>query len=235
MNHRFPAAPERIQNTGLDLILILWLGLVLTLGCILTRTQSALAEPLRYNLQPDKSRLYVQVFKDRTTLASAFAHDHVVAATGWSGQVIADPGEFSQCRVDVTVPVSGLQADLPVMRALVGYESRLSESDQKEVATQLRAKGQLDADHFPEIGFSGRSCGGTREHLTVSGQLTIRGTSKTVDIPLKITYTDDGFRATGTFIAQHGDFGFSPYSAYFGAVKNRPEIKFVIDVFATKK
>jgi polyisoprenoid-binding protein YceI len=210
-------------------------SLALAVGCYLSLIIPVEAQPVRYSLQPDKSKLYVQIFKDRTTLASALAHDHVVSAMNWQGQVLADPAKPTECTVDVTVPVDGLQADLPLMRSFVGYESMLSESDQRKVSAQLRDKEQLDAGNYPEISFHGRSCSGTREELTVNGQLTIRGRSKDVSIPLKVTYADNGFHTTGTFTARHSDFGFSPYSAFFGAVKNRQEIHFVINVFATKQ
>jgi hypothetical protein len=36
--------------------------------------------------------------------------------------------------------------------------------------------------------------------------------------------------AAGTFSAKATDFGFEPYSALLGALKNRNEMKFTVDV-----
>ena len=191
------------------------------------------AEPQRYILDPDKSKLYVQVFKDDSTLAAGFAHDHVVLATGWQGKVLVDPEKLAACVVEVTVPVAGLRADLPEMRTLVGYKKMLSDSRQKTVGKHMRAKKQLDADNFPQITFRSQSCSGTKKELLVNGELTIRGKSKAVTIPLQIFHSNNSIRAKGTFTAQHSDFGFSPYSAFFGTVKNRPDINFVINVVGT--
>ena len=97
----------------------------------------------------------------------------------------------------------------------------------------MRAKKQLDAENFPQITFRSQSCSGTKKELLVNGELTIRGKSKAVTIPLEIYHGDNSIRAKGTFTAQHSDFGFSPYSAFFGTVKNRQEILFMINAVGT--
>ena len=207
--------------------------LALTFGIYLCLVFAVKAEPQRYVLDPDKSKLYVQVFKDDSTLAAALAHDHVVLARGWQGKVLVDPEKLAACVVEVTVPVAGLRADLPEMRTLVGYKKMLSDSRQETVGKQMRAKKQLDANNFSQITFRSKSCSGTKKELLVNGELTIRGKSKAVTIPLEIFHSNNSIRAKGTFTAQHSDFGFSPYSAFFGTVKNRPEILFVINAVGT--
>ena len=191
------------------------------------------AEPRQYVLDPGMSKLYVQVFKDDSTFAAALAYDHVVLATGWQGIVLVDPEKLATCVIDVTVPVAGLRADLPEMRTLVGYKKMLSDSRQKTVGKHMRAEKQLDAVNFPQITFRSQSCSGTKKELLVNGKLTIRGRSNVVTIPLQVFHSDNSIRAKGTFTAQHSDFGFSPYSALFGTVKNRPGILFVINVVGT--
>ncbi len=207
--------------------------LPLTFGVYLCLVFAVKAEPQRYVLDPDKSKLYVQVFKDDSTLAAALAHDHVVLATRWQGKVLVDPEKLAACVVEVTVPVAGLRADQPEMRTLVGYKKMLSDSRQKTVGKHMRAKKQLAANNFSQITFRSQSCSGTKKELLVNGELTIRGKSNAVTIPLQIFHSNNSIRAKGTFTAQHSDFGFSPYSAFFGTVKNRPDILFVINVVGT--
>ena len=205
----------------------------LTLSSYLFLVFTVQAESRQYVLDPDKSKLYVQVFNDDSTLAAGLAHDHVVLATGWQGKVLVDPGELAGCVVEVTVPVAGLQADQPEMRTLVGYKKMLSDSRQKTVGKHMRAEKQLDAVNFPQITFRSQSCSGTKKELLVNGELTIRGKSKAVTITLQVFHSNNSIRAKGTFTAQHSDFGFSPYSAFFGTVKNRQDILFVINVVGT--
>ena len=38
-----------------------------------------------YTLKATSSTLFVVVYKDPNTLGAGFAHDHAIAATGWSG------------------------------------------------------------------------------------------------------------------------------------------------------
>ncbi len=205
----------------------------LTLSSYLSLVFTVQAEPRQYVLDPDKSKLYVQVFKDDSTLAAALAHDHVVLATGWQGKVLVDPEKLTDCVVEVTIPVAGLRADLPEMRTLVGYKKMLSDYRQQTVGKHMRAKKQLDADNFPQITFRSQSCSGTKKELLVHGDLTIRGKSKVVAIPLQVFQGDKSIRVKGNFTAQHSDFGFAPYRAFFGAVKNRQDILFVINVVGT--
>ncbi|NIO08941.1 MAG: hypothetical protein GTO40_13370 [Deltaproteobacteria bacterium] len=205
----------------------------LVLSSYLWFTVAAWAGPQLYKLDPDKSRLYVQVFKDTSTLAAGLAHDHVVLATGWQGQVFVDPQNLSVCEIKVTVPVSGLQPDSREMRTLVGYKTMISESRQETVGKHMRAKKQLDAKNFPEITFRSQSCSGTKKALQVNGKLTIRGKDKLISVPLEVFQSGNTIRVKGTFTAQHSDFGFKPYSAFFGAVKNRQDIRFVINVVGT--
>ena len=204
-----------------------------TLSSYLSLVLTAQAEPQRYKLEPDNSKLYVQVFKDESTLAAGLAHNHVVLATGWQGQVLVDPQNLCACVIKVDVPVAGLQADSPEMRKLVGHKKMLSESRQKSVGKHMRAKKQLDAKNFPEITFSSQSCSGTKNELLVNGELTIRGKSNSVTLPLQIFHSGKNIRVKGSFTAQHSDFGFSPYSAFFGTVKNRQDILFMINVVGT--
>ncbi len=216
-------------------VTIKWVGylLALTFSIYLCLVFAVKAEPQRYVLDPDKSKLYVQVFKDNSTLAAALAHDHIVLATGWQGKVLVDPEKLPECVVEVTVPVNRLQPDLPAMRTLVGYKKMLSESRQQTVGRHMRAKKQLDANSFPQITFRSQRCSGTKKELLVTGELTIRGKSKPVTIPLQVFHSNNSIRAKGTFTAQHSDFGFSPYSAFFGTVKTRQDILFVINIVGT--
>ncbi len=114
--------------------------LALTLSSYLSLVFTVHAEPRQYVLDPNKSKLYVQGFKDNSTLTAALAHDHMVLAMGWQGKVLVDTEKLAACAVKVTVPVSGLRADLPKMRTLVGYKKMLSDSRQNTVGKHIRAE-----------------------------------------------------------------------------------------------
>lgn len=190
---------------------------------------TAEAAPTTYTLTESGSKLYVQVFKKRNA-ASRLAHDHVVLATGWTGTVTWDPDNVAGCAVSLDVPVVGLIPDTDEMRALVGYGSRLSSSNQKKVKGNIVSLTQLAAEHFPVITYRSTGCSGSGSNVTVNGALSIRGVSKSISVPMEIGLTGKGFSAKGSFTATHEDFEFAPYTAMGGALRNETEMRFTVDV-----
>ncbi|MES2643239.1 MAG: YceI family protein [Myxococcota bacterium] len=188
-----------------------------------------------YTLDPGKSALYVQVFKDSGTLASGLSHDHVVTATGWSGTVRWDPASPAACKVDITVPVSGLRPDDEAMRKRVGYDVMLEPSQREEVKGNMLAAGQLDAKRFGSITFVSTRCEAAGDKVKVTGTLTIHGVPKAVSSTMKLSGDGNTLTASGTFNAKATDFGFDPYTALLGALKNKNEMKFTVDVRGAAK
>lgn len=199
----------------------------------LTHSSDSWAQSSSYTLNEADSKLYVQVFKKRGGAASALAHDHVILATGWSGSVTWDAANVGACSVSISLPVTGLAPDTDTMRNLVGYSSRLSASNQAKVKGNIVSLTQLAAEHFPTITYTSTSCTGSGSAITVTGNLTIRGASKAITVPMEIQADGSSFSAKGTFTATHEDFGFAPYSAMGGALRNETEMRFTVDVKGT--
>jgi polyisoprenoid-binding protein YceI len=220
-----------IGSSLLDLEQIMRSFLIVTvLGFFVSSFTPVQAAPASYALTESGSKLYVQVFKKRGGAASRLAHDHVVLATGWTGSVSWDPENAAACSVSFSLPVTGLAPDSDPMRAHVGYESRLSASNQKKVRGNIVSLTQLAAEHFPKVTFQSTSCSGSGSTITVTGNLTIRGVSKTIAVPMEISADGGSFKAKGTFSATHEDFKFSPYTAMGGALRNETEMRFTVDV-----
>ena len=180
-----------------------------------------------YTLSSTASTLYVQVFKDPDTVGAGISHDHVVVAKGWSGTVTWHPTDASQCQIDIRVPVSKLVVDAPSMRTAVGYDGELSESQRRTVKKNMLASDQLNVSMFPDITFSSTTCDATTGEVTITGVLAIRGQRKTISARLQVSL-DQGFSAAGSFTARHTDFGFDPYTAMMGALKNRNQMRFSV-------
>ena len=191
--------------------------------------------PRTYALDPVKSSIYVQVYKDPNTIAQGLSHDHVVAATGWSGSVVWDRARAEACAVQVSVPVLGLVNDAVGLRKRVGYDTTLTDDQRAEVKDHMLAPGQLDAANFPKITFVSTSCSGTLGAngdgaVTVAGMFTLHGVAKAIAPKMTVHVDDHSFTARGSFTVNTTDFGFAPYTALLGALKNNNAMKFTVDV-----
>lgn len=187
---------------------------------------TAAAAPVDYTLSADRGRLYVVVRNQGGTLASALGHDHVVVSTGWSGTARWDAVDPASCVIDVTVPVAGLSVDPGDARSWEGFEGETSASDKQTITRNFRSERQLDIERHPRIRFEARACTGD----SVLGQLTMRGRTHQVTIPMSVQADGGTIRARGRFSVNHTDFGFEPYKALGGALRNQDRLEFVIDV-----
>jgi polyisoprenoid-binding protein YceI len=191
--------------------------------------------PADYAINASASTLFVIVKRDPSTLGASFAHDHAVGATGWSGTVHWDPADPSACDIRIQVPVSGLKVDPPGYRVKAGIDpEEVSDSDKAKIADNFWGTSQLNKASFPTISFDSTSCSGADGKYTVNGNMTMRGKVRPTSIPMSITADGQTLKASGRFGAKHTDWGFNPFSAALGSVKNLNELTFVIDVTANR-
>jgi polyisoprenoid-binding protein YceI len=190
--------------------------------------------PIDYALDSSQGRLYVLVRYKRGTLGAGLAHDHVVVAGGWSGSVTWDAANLGACNVTIEAPVGGLSVDPGSAREWESLEDQTSAADKETIRDNLRGSRQLDMNNYSSIRYQSTSCSPVANGtVNVTGALTIHGVSKTVTVPMTIREGEGSFGATGRFDATHADFGMTPFSAAFGAVKNDQRLSFVIDVRGT--
>lgn len=226
-----------------------WIAAFLVLGATAAvagtpaETPAPAAEPVAapvvtvadYVLDPTKSQLYVQVYKDPDTLAAGLSHDHVIAATGWNGKVTWDTANIAACKVSITVPTSGLVNDEESMRKKVGYDTVLDQGDRDEVKEHMLGSDQLNAGSFPSLTFTSTSCAASGTGTIVKGNMSMHGVSKAVSVTMAITADGKSFAAKGNLSIGQTDFGITPFSALFGQLKNKNEMKFTIDVKGAAK
>ncbi len=170
--------------------------------------------------------LIVQVNKDPDTLAAGLSHNHAVKATGWTGSMSWDPANPSACAVSVNVPVQKLQPDAPASRKFIGLPAdeidAVSEGQAEDIKKNFLADDQLDAASHPNISFKSSSCEVSGSTINIKGNLTVKGKTKAVTIPLKGFSSDAaGFKSgKSTFSVKGSEFGVEPFSAMFGQLKN---------------
>lgn len=181
-----------------------------------------------YKLDAPASWLYVLVRYDRN--ATMAGHDHVVKAVDFDGKVTWNPADPSACAIDISFPVSALQVDPGNARQHVGVEGETAEGDKRKIKANLEGRHQLEADSHPNITYKSTSCAANGDRVDVTGSLNIHGVAKTVKVPMTIAADATSFKANGKFTLKHSDFGFEPFTALLGMLRNAPELEFVVNV-----
>ena len=100
-------------------------------------------------------------------------------------------GRFAE--VDGTVDIGGDAPDSALVRVALKSASIDTRSEQRD--GHLRSADFLDVENFPELTFTSTKIAGTKERFTITGDLTIRGTTKSVT--LDATYEGTGIDPWG--------------------------------------
>jgi polyisoprenoid-binding protein YceI len=180
------------------------------------------AGPRTYTLS-NRSNVYIQVWKDG--VAAAVAHDHVVEAHEISGTIIGDIADLTASKVDVTVKTASLTTDDSKSRARFKLEGEVPEKDIAAVLKNMKASDQLDVEKFPTVRFVSKSVSKDGDKLVLIGDFTLHGVTKEIKVPVTFSMKDaDTVEGKGSFSIQTPDYGIEPYSALFGAIKNKPGI-----------
>lgn len=188
----------------------------------------------RYAVDPKRSALWVTVYADRSALASRLAHDHAVAATDYTGRIVWPAAGDGACEVDFTVPVAHLWPDPPGFRERAGIDpdDAVGDAAKRTIVSNMLGRSQLDAANHPTITFRSTRCDGAQGAVRVTGDLTIRGVTRSVTVPLQIRADDAILTARGSFEVLHSDFGIKPFRNVGGLVRNADKLTFGLDLKA---
>jgi polyisoprenoid-binding protein YceI len=188
----------------------------------------------QFMIDPARSELVVQLFK--TGVGAPFAHDHIVRATRYSGQIRLDPSAPTAAEIVVEVDATALIADEPETRQKYKLPLGLSEENRREIQQALESESQLHVRRYPKIRFrSTRILVDKEGRYTVSGNLELRGATKSVALVAQAELKDGVLHAMGSARFLQSSFGYQPYSAFLGAVKNRDEVVLRFDIVAIRQ
>ena len=173
---------------------------------------------------PESGRVLVKT--GREGLAARVGHDLTLEITDWLAQVTTQ-GEGGAAQTTVTADL-GL-ASLAV-REGTGGAKPLSDRDRRDIQKQA---GKILGD-AARAGFtssrviaSSTSPAGVPSAGEIEGTLTLHGVSR--GIRLQVTSPEPG-RYRGTATIRQTDFGITPYSGFFGALKLRDEVTVEFEV-----
>jgi len=183
------------------------------LACVLMLASIQGAAGATRTFMVDSSACKVMVHVGKTGVGSFAGHEHDVAAPALRGEVVADFEELPRSSVNV-------EANARAMK-ITGDEPA---QDARKVQQTMSGPQVLNAGRFPIIGFRSQSVTGKRVapdryDLTIAGELSLRGVSKPMTVPVQLEVHGDTLTGTGKMVVKQTDFGIEPVSAGGGLVK----------------
>jgi YceI-like domain len=168
-----------------------------------------------YELGPGSGRVLVRT--GREGLASRVGHDLTLEVTSWSARVVVPPsGDLGAASVTASLDLGSL-----TVRAGSGGAKPLTDRDRREIEKQARKiLGPAAAASFASAKVSPVSG-------EIEGTLTLRGTAREFRFP--VTEAGPG-HYQGRATLKQTDFGITPYSGFFGALKLRDELTVEFEV-----
>jgi polyisoprenoid-binding protein YceI len=161
-------------------------------------------------LGPGSGRVIVKT--GRTGLAARAGHDLTIEITGWSARVIIPDEGVAAAQITAELDLGSL-----AVREGTGGAKPLTDKDRGDIANTARTILRQPAASFTStrvvlVGASGGA---------IDGMLSLNGRSQPVR--LQVTNPAPG-RYRGSTTIRQTDFGITPYTGFFGALKLRDEI-----------
>jgi polyisoprenoid-binding protein YceI len=172
-------------------------------------------------LVPGRGHFYIHT--GTGGLFGAFAHEHLIEAQKIDGCASIDSGNLTRSSIKLTFTT----ADIRVL------DPKESTNDRAKVQSTMETE-VLRISEYRQVVFESTSLerGSSAESLRVHGNLTIRGKTQPVMVPLTLTRLDDGtFRASGEYKFKQTTFGIRPVQLAGGTIKVKDEVRTEFELF----
>jgi polyisoprenoid-binding protein YceI len=196
--------------------------------CLVTATFAMAPQTVNYTL--DASRSKFMAHANRSGLLWFKGKSHHLAASDFSGQVGLTPQSITPASLRLVVKAASL------------HETGAEFTDQQKQIIDKELKDiVLHPDQYPEIVFQStnvtakptKTGGGYDVRLT--GDLTLHGTTRRVEIPATVTLNGDELHAVGTFSIDRDDYKVKATSAFHGFVRVDDDVKFEFDILGKRQ
>ncbi len=143
---------------------------------------------------------------------------HHVGVKSFTGRI--------QLPADESKALAGLDAEA---KSFVNIDSDMKDFERSGFHKVLHEE-VLASARFPTIKFRSTSItnvqkSGGHRSFTLNGDLTLRGVTRRVAFPVKVTINGNQLRATGEENIKQTDFGLTPYSGGLGTIKIGDQLK----------
>ena len=176
-----------------------------------------------YELGPGAGRVLVRT--GREGLAARAGHDLAIEITRWSARVTipgADGGGIAAATLTAELDLASL-----AVREGTGGAKPLTDRDRRDIQGQAR---KILGDPAKASFIAARiipSSSAPAANGAIEGSLTLHGRSQPVRLQV-VSSAPGRYRGSGT--VRQTDFGITPYSGFFGALKLKNEVTVEFDV-----
>jgi polyisoprenoid-binding protein YceI len=185
-----------------------------------------------YQVDPVQTLISIRVY--RAGPLARLGHNHVISTAeesgvAWRGQTPAESG------FEVRVPVRKLVVDDPAARARAGpdFAGDVSASAREGTYQNLMRPEVLDVERFPEIVVRSSGLDGTWTSPTAVADVTLKGQTRRITVPLEIEFAGNDLTARGRFRISQSEFGMTPFSVAGGAIQVGDELDLAFEIVAT--
>jgi polyisoprenoid-binding protein YceI len=187
-----------------------------------------------FDIDPQRSVVSIRVY--RSGPMAKLGHNHVITSAeesgfAWRGPTPAESG------FELRIPVSTLVVDDPAARAAAGpdFEGPVPESAREGTTKNLLRAEVLDAAQFSDVTVRASGLGGAWQAPVAQADVTIKGVTQRVEVPLDLAEAGGTLTARGTFRLRQTEFGMVPFSVAGGAIQVADEIVLAFEIVATAR
>jgi polyisoprenoid-binding protein YceI len=167
-----------------------------------------------YEVDAGDTRILIHVA--RAGPLKAFGHNHLISTSAITGSAEYDGKDITRGTFHLSLPVLALVVDSPVLRAQEGDRYRATVAESARDATRKNMLGEhvLHAKRFPAITVVGSWRHGSPANAIVETKISMRGETRTMQVPAVVAIGDDRLVASGNFIVNQSEFGIAPFTAF---------------------
>jgi polyisoprenoid-binding protein YceI len=165
----------------------------------------ATAEPRSYVVEPARSHIRFHAVSRFVDADGAFRR--------FGGEVRLEPGRPETARGRIVVEVASIDT------------ANRSRDD------HLRSPDFFDAERHPRAVFELTAVRAEGGRTVATGELTIRGVTRALSVPVTVTVADDAVRAAGRFVVNRREFGVA-YQSWLNPVRDEVAVSFDLTAVA---
>jgi polyisoprenoid-binding protein YceI len=187
---------------------------------------SATDAKLNYRIDAGKSRFTVRVFA--SGMLSALGHSPTLEIGEYTGEASFAPENPEQASLHIVVKSSSLEVT-----------DDISRKDRTEIKNTMDRE-VLESSPYPDITFRSSQVSlnilsENRYAVSVTGDLTLHGVTRSETISAQVTASGNQLRANGEFSLRQSDYTIKLVSVAGGTLKVKDEVKITFDLTARKQ